>query len=394
MKKFILTFFILILSSLVMKPVEAAMLLQRVNLKAVGDIMVHDVQYRAAYDRQTGNYDFFPMFKPVKEDLKADVLIGNLETTLSGPLLGYSGYPRFNSPDNLAETLAELGFDLLFTANNHCLDKGEYGLRRTIEMLDKNGITHTGTFQSMEDREKPRVINANGISFGLLNYTYGTNGLKIPPDKEYLVNYINLEKIVNDISKLRPLVDMVVVGLHFGNEYWQTPSAEQRFLSYEAVKAGADIILGSHPHVLQPFEFIEVDHRKGFVVYSLGNFVSGQKQRYTDSGAILNLVIEKSIFDDRPQIVKVDYTPVWVRRYVNLGQLRMEVIPLKEEPSSQISLTALEQQKADEVISDVQKIWQPIKHGKNFNSILSVWANNYIPLIDPKLWLPALINLK
>jgi len=392
----LITFIIISLSSsVIISPAFSSVLLQRVNFKVVGDIMVHDVQYRSAHDWQTGNYDFLPMFEQIKENLAADVLVGNLETTLSGPKLGYSGYPRFNSPDNLAETLSKLGFDMLFTANNHSLDKGEFGLRRTIEIVEQNNISHTGTFLSEEDREKPRIIAAQGISFGFLNYTYGTNGIKAPEGKDYLVNYINLEKITEDITKLRPLVDMVVVGIHFGNEYWQSPSDEQRYLSSEIAKAGADIILGGHPHVLQPFEFIDVDgERECFVVYSLGNFVSGQKQRFTDSGAILELVIEKSILDNRPQIVKVDYTPIWVRRYVNLGRLRMEVVPVKEDIPLKVVLSSTELKKAAEVENDVKAIWQPLVYDNSFNSILSVWANNFLPITDPKWWLPTLINLK
>jgi len=379
------------LFTLTIGPAYSAILLQRVHLKVVGDIMVHDVQYRSAYDPLRGDYDFLPMFAPVIEELQADILVGNLETTLGGYELGYSGYPRFNSPDNLAETLSKLGFDMLFTANNHSLDKGESGLRRTIEVLDENNIRHTGTFQSEEDSLKPRILTANGISFGFLNYTYGTNGLKAEEGKDYLVNYINAEKIIEDIKNLRPIVEIVVVGLHFGNEYWQSPNEQQRYLADEVARAGADIILGSHPHVLQPFEFIDVGERKCFVVYSLGNFISGQKERYTDSGAILDLVIEKSVMDDHPQIVKVDFIPVWVRRYVNLRRLQIEVIPTKKD-TFKVPLTALESQKTIQVTSDVHAIWQPVSQKNNFNSILSVWANNYFPITDPKLWIPAIIN--
>ncbi|MDK2822930.1 MAG: hypothetical protein PWQ67_1933 [Clostridia bacterium] len=371
---------------------QGAVLLQRVHLKAVGDIMVHDVQYRSAYNWQDNTYDFMPMFEPVQEELKADILVGNLETTLSGSELGYSSYPRFNSPDNIAETLKKLGFDLLFTANNHCLDRGELGLKRTLEILDKNNIQHTGTFVNNTERDKPTIITTNGISFGFLNYTYGTNGLNPPKGKEYLVNYLELEKIKVDISNLRPLVDMIVIGLHFGNEYWREPTQEQKNLVHELARAGADIILGTHPHVLQPFEFIVTEHGKTFVVYSLGNFVSGQKQRYRDSGAILNLVIEKSLLDRRPKIVKVDYTPVWVRRYVLQKRLQMEVIPVKANFRLKYPLTDLEYKKLAQVERDVQEIWKPFNNDNKINNLLGIWANNYLSVIDPKSWLTILIK--
>jgi poly-gamma-glutamate synthesis protein (capsule biosynthesis protein) len=356
--------------------------------------MVHDVQYQQAFDYQTGTYDFHPMFAKVKENLQADILVGNLETTLAGPELGYSGYPRFNTPDNLAKALSELGFDLLFTANNHCLDKGEIGLKRTLEILDKNNIVHTGTFQSEEETQKPCIITANGISFGFLNYTYGTNGLKVPEGKEYLVNYIAVEKMVKEINNLKPLVDMVVVGLHFGNEYWQNPSEEQRFLVHEAAKAGAQIILGSHPHVLQPYEFIEVEGKKCFAVYSLGNFVSGQKQRYTDSGAILEIIIEKSILDKHPRIVQIDFTPVWVRRFMNAGRLKMEVIPAEKYSQGEGSLTVLEREKITQVAADVNSMWQPIIEKNNYSLFFEPWANKFLPITKPILWIPALFDIK
>ena len=336
----------------------------------------------------------FPYVCQGKDYLQADILVGNLKPTLSGPELGYSGYPRFNSPDNLAQTLAHLDFDLLFTANNHCLDKGEYGLRRTIEILDKNNILHTGTFLSEEEAQKPCIITAKGISFGFLNYTYGTNGLKVPEGKEYLVNYINVEKMIRDIEHLETLVDMVVVGLHFGNEYWQNPSEEQRYLAQKAAEAGADIILGSHPHVLQPYEFIETGDNRCFVVYSLGNFVSGQKQRYTDSGAILEIIIEKNFFDKDPRIVQIEYTPVWVRRFMDLGRLRMEVIPVEGQIHQGVPLTVAEMQKAAQVASDVQNMWVPMLEENYYNQLFSPWANKYLPITKPLFWLPALIDLK
>ncbi|MFZ5945517.1 MAG: CapA family protein [Bacillota bacterium] len=373
-------------------PASGTVFVQRVNLKAVGDIMVHDVQYRSAYNYQTQDYDFLPMFKPVLKELEADLLIGNLETTLSGEKLGYSGYPRFNSPDNIAVTLKEIGFNFLFTANNHSLDKGEYGLVRTLEILDKLHLNHTGTFADADAKRKPSIIKINGISFGFLNYTYGTNGILVPKGKDYMINYIDESQIEREIKELIPLVDMVIVGFHFGNEYWRTPSDEQRKIVLHAAQAGADIILGAHPHVLQPYEFMEVDNRQVFVVYSLGNFVSGQKERYRNSGAILNMVIEKSIVDSRPRIISVDFTPVWVRRYVSNNRLRMEVVPSEPAESLEIPLTELELRQASQVAADVNELWQPVKNPQGVNSLLGAWANNYLPVTDPKSLVAVLIK--
>ena len=373
-------------------PVESGVLLNRVHFKAVGDIMVHDVQYRSVYDHKTGEYDFTPMFLPAKEALKADILVGNLETTLSGPEIGYSSYPRFNSPDNLATTLHSFGFNLLFTANNHSLDKGVKGLKRTIEVLRKNNVKHTGTFINPEDRDELVIITANGIRFGFLSYTYGTNGLLPPRGQEYVVNLIDIPLIQEDIEKAKGQVDMVVVGLHFGDEYQRQPNHYQRDIAYKVAEAGADIILGSHPHVLQPFEFIDLGDRETFVVYSLGNFVSGQKGRYKDSGAILELVIEKSLFDHQPKIVEVNFTPVWVRRFHHENRLRMEVIPYQKEITTQKILSNHEILKLEEVNNDVLELWAPINRRPSVGQLLGVWANVSLPISNPKSWFPLLLK--
>lgn len=369
-------------------------LLHQVKLKAVGDIMVHDVQYNSMYDWKTDTYDFMPMFEPVQEFLKADILVGNLETTLSGPELGYSSYPRFNSPDNIAQTLGKLGFNFLFTANNHCLDQGEYGLKRTLRILDKYTIAHTGTFASREDRLNPRILKTNGITFGFLNYTYSTNGLEVPEGKDYLVNYLELEKIKKDIEFLRPQVEMLVVGLHFGNEYWRKPSAEQKRIANKVAEYGADIILGGHSHVLQPYEFIKVKDRQCFVVYSLGNFVSGQKKRYRNSGAILELTIEKNLFDESPKIVEVKFTPIWVRRYYHAGRLKMEVVPFSEKAALKPPLSQLEEKIFTQVNEDVNQIWEPIVKPDNINEVFSLWTNKILPPITPHWLLPFFLILE
>lgn len=376
---------ILLLFSL-QSPVEGGALVSRIHFKAVGDIMVHDVQYNSAYNYQTGQYDFSPMFQPVREALQADLLVGNLETTLSGPELGFSSYPRFNSPDNIAETLSNLKFDLLFTANNHCLDKGVSGLRRTIDVLDKNNILHTGTFKKPEDREEILIIMVKGMSFGFLNYTYGTNGLLPPQGEEYVVNLLQLNQIEEDIAKIRNKVDLVVVGLHFGVEYQREPNLQQREIVKSIADSGADIILGGHPHVLQPYEFIKVGDREAFVAYSLGNFVSGQKGRYKDSGAILDLVIEKSLFDKRPRIVEVDFTPVWVRRYFAESRLKMEVVPYENSTNTQFNnqdLRAIAQ-----VNSDVQEVWSPLKRSNFLLELIKLSTSVYLPGVNVNPWLP------
>lgn len=376
----ILIFFLFSLSSTV-----SANENNQIILKAVGDIMCHDIQYITSYRYDIKDYDFVPAFSKVKKHLDCDLLIGNLETTFSGAELGYSGYPRFNTPDALGKALKELGFGILFTANNHSLDKGEYGLKRTIDVLDNLEILHTGTFRDEAASEKHLITNIKGIHLGFLNYTYGTNGLKLSSDKDCLINYIDEEKIRQDIREIRPLVDLVVVGLHFGNEYWQKPSSAQKDLAYNLAEFGADIILGGHAHVLQPYEIIDTSNNQCFVVYSLGNFISAQKGRYKDSGAILNLTIDNLSYNKKPKISQIDYTPIWVRRYKPEGKLKFELIPY---PYNNISdkLSYLEEEKLLQVKNDVENIWQPI-YGRESSKDKIYFIKEELPLTNPFSWI-------
>jgi poly-gamma-glutamate synthesis protein (capsule biosynthesis protein) len=310
--------------------------IERATIAVVGDIMCHKGQLSTAYQSEKGSYDFTLLFREVEPYLKStDLTIGNLETTLAGKGLGYSGYPRFNSPDELARDLKAVGFDVLTTANNHCLDKGEKGLLRTLEVLDANGLYHTGTFASKEER-KPLLIEINGIRIAILAYTYGTNGIPIPKSKDYLVNLIDLEQAQQDISKAKEEgADFIIASLHFGTEYRRTPTEEQRGIAQQFFAMGTDIIFGSHPHVLQPMEKGKRINNDGtetetFIIYSLGNFISGQRDRYTDSGVILNVEIEKDFAANKTSISCIDYIPTVVQRYSDRNRIKYRVLPVEK----------------------------------------------------------------
>ena len=209
----------------------------------------------------------------------------NIRSTLIGVEIGLSSYPSFNSPKEVGAALKESGVDIVTLANNHTLDRGEKAIQSAIAHWNELDMPYTGSYLSADDQMNIRTIEKNGIIFSFLAYTYGTNGISVPEDKQYLVNLIEEEMIKQEISKAKEISDIVVVSLHFGNEYQRLPSDEQKEVAHKTANAGADIIIGHHPHVLQPMEWItKEDGKRTFVAYSLGNFLSGQLEDYRDLG--------------------------------------------------------------------------------------------------------------
>lgn len=255
----------------------------------VGDIMMHDCQIKRSYQADSNTFDVSDSFSYMKDYLKTpDIMIGNLETTLAGQYqglrrdcIGYSGYPTFNSPEILAKNLKDAGFDLVTTANNHCLDSGLSGLQSTIEELDKVGLMHIGT-----GARQLEVLEVNGITIGLLSYTYDVN-FSVDPKNCGQINTLNgyeedsISELIEQVSDLRRQgTDFVCVLLHWGTEYQSTPDEQQRMLAKRLMENGVDLIVGSHPHVVQPIEAYEIEaadgnRHRGYVCYSLGDFLSG-----------------------------------------------------------------------------------------------------------------------
>lgn len=288
---------------------------KKVLMTVVGDIMCHNTQYFDAYSN--GQYDFSYVFDDIKGYIEnADISIGNLETTFAGKERGYSSYPTFNTPEALATDLKELGIDILSTANNHSLDKGYTGLVNTIEELDKVGIEHTGTYNSEETAEQILILEKNEIRFAFLSYTYGTNGIPVPKEKDYCINLINDKKIISDLEKAKQKnPNVIVVNLHWGIEYQTSPNKEQETLANLLFENGADIILGSHPHVLQQMQKREIKLKdgtvkEGFIIYSLGNFISGQVKTNTRESIILNMDIVKNGKTGKISINNINYIPI------------------------------------------------------------------------------------
>jgi poly-gamma-glutamate capsule biosynthesis protein CapA/YwtB (metallophosphatase superfamily) len=300
----------------------------RLSLLFLGDIMQHDSQIADAYDPITKSYNYKPCFQYVKPyTLGVDLAIGNLEVTLAGT--PYKGYPQFSAPDDLLVALEDMGLDVLVTANNHCVDRGKKGLERTIQMLDSLGIQHTGTFEDELERlnEYPLLIEKNGFRLALLNYTYGTNGL--PVTEPNIVNMIDKTQISKDMAKAKEMrPDAIIVFTHWGSEYQSLPSAWQKEIGKFCFDLGADIVIGAHPHVIQPMEWNRQDNR--MIVYSLGNFVSGQRKRYTDGGAMIRFELEKVKVNDSLSFTGIDtasYILQWVYRTAD-AQKNYFVLPV------------------------------------------------------------------
>ena len=268
------------------------------TLSAIGDIMCHNTQYLDAYDKTTDTYDFSYVFDDISLYTKtADICVGNLGTAFAGEEVGYSSYPTFNPPDSLAYELKDIGLDVLSTAGNHALDKGFDGLSRTIDVLNDADISHLGTYKTEEDQNKTLIKYVKGIKIAFVNYAYGTNGIQIPSDKSFCVNLIdeNLMKTQLDNAK-KENPDIIIACMHWGNEYKTTQNSTQEDLANFLFQNGVDIILGTHPHVLEPMEKRTITledgtTKDGFVIYSLGNFISDQNAENTRNSIILNLDI-------------------------------------------------------------------------------------------------------
>ncbi len=311
-----------------------------IHLTAIGDIMCHGPNYKAAYISSSDSYDFSPFFKNISSyTSNADLTIGNLETTFAGKARGYSGYPTFNSPSELGQAIKDIGVDVLGTANNHCMDKGYSGLSSTLDVLDEMEFSHMGTSRSEEEQNSILVRNVNGINIAFLAFTYGTNGITIPKDKSFCVNLIDKELILKQLESAKRMnVDMICVNMHWGVEYQTSPNSEQKELADFLFKNGVDIIFGSHPHVLQPMEkrTITLDDgstKDGFVIYSLGNFISNQSDVNTQDTIILNLQVTKSGKDGKISIDSFDYIPVYCYNKGSSAKNRYELIDLKRSIS-------------------------------------------------------------
>lgn len=314
-----------------------------IRIAAAGDIMFHDTQLESAYDAQNSSYDFKNVFEDVKPIFSAaDLALANFETTTAGSDEGYRGYPTFNSPDEAVDAIKYAGIDVLTTANNHSLDTGSQGLKRTVEVIREKGLGSLGTYDVKPD-SRVFLKDVKGIKIAILSYTESTNGLgdQYPADElNAMINLMDEDIIKEDIQEAKDLeADLIITFMHWGIEYAEDPSDKQVEFAEMMSKEGVDIILGSHPHVIQRSEYLEVDDHETFVIYSMGNFVSNQRKETLDSGneltedgIIVNFDIRKNDKTKETTIENVEYIPTWVYRNKEKGESKYtyRILPIED----------------------------------------------------------------
>lgn len=246
---------------------------------AVGDNLIHGAIYY--YNKQAdGTYNFKDIYEHTNAYTKAaDIAYINQETICAGTALGLSHYPSFNSPYEVLDAVSDAGFDWMAASSNHSLDAGIQGVMNQLDYMKKHypDIKITGSHRSLEEANQTQVIKRNDTTFGVLGYTYGLNGYQLPKGKEYLIDLIDKNKIKQDVEKLKKVSDVQIVSMHWGTEYSFEPNEEQKDLAQFLSDLGVDVIIGEHPHVIQPMNYITgKDGNKTLVIYSLGNFLSAQ----------------------------------------------------------------------------------------------------------------------
>ena len=316
---------------------------QSLSLLAVGDVMFHNPQIKNAYKSELGYYDFSTTFSAVSPYIKiADYSMANFETTTAGSDRGYSGFPTFNSPDETLDALKGAGFNFLSTANNHSFDKGLKGVYRTIEQVRLRGFDINGTFHPDTQYDTRFLLKEiNGIKLGILSLTYGLNGFEASYDSKTLYENVNLifdsSFVMSQLGLMDDLgVDVSIVFIHWGNEYQLNPSSHQEKLAKDMISWGADIILGSHPHVIQKSEIVVHNDEAKYIIYSMGNFISNQSRntlpsipnsKFTEDGVMVYIELERDSPHDSVRIKKVKHYPSWVYKFYDSGALNYAILP-------------------------------------------------------------------
>lgn len=278
------------------------------HLFMVGDALIHSAVYQDA-KQADGTYDFKPMLELIKPiSSQYDLVYYNQETILGGTELGLSNYPRFNSPYEVGDAFIDAGFNMVSLATNHTMDKNEQGVINSVNYWSqhKDSVVYSGQWTSFESRENEvsQIYEKNGIRYAFLSYTTWTNGLETPAGKEYLNNVYSDEKASADIAKVRDKADVIIVAMHWGTEYSLGVSYDQERIAKFLSEQGVQIIIGAHPHVVEPVEYI--NDGKTFVIYSLGNFISDQEGNERLTGLMMSLDIKKKVDIDDSVTVTVE----------------------------------------------------------------------------------------
>jgi hypothetical protein len=331
------------------------------SLFFVGDLMGHDPMIKAAWNESKGVYEYTHWFQYLTPMLKNyNFAIGNLEVTLGGR--PYKGYPQFSSPDAYAAGIQAAGFNFLITANNHSQDRGRAGLERTLYVLDSLKIPHTGTFKDTLTRTNtyPYIIETNGVKIAFLNATYGTNGLQVVHPN--VVNMMDSVTMKKDIEKARSNgANFIIATMHWGNEYQRNESDEQKKWALWLADQGVDAIIGMHPHVVEPMKFItskKYPNKQIPVAYSLGNFISNQRERYKDGG--IGVELRLKIQGGKVSFRSWGYMPFWCYLGGNpRGYYALPVSDVEKNPSK-YNLSAVDQAKMETFAEDTRTLLKGI----------------------------------
>lgn len=278
-----------------------------VSFLGVGDNLIHDTVYKDC-QQADGSYDFTKLYTNIKEDVqKADIAFINQETILGGTALGLSGYPTFNSPTEIAQNLEDVGFNVANLATNHCLDRSEQGIINALDAFSKTDIVTDGIYTSTEAFDTIPTFKKKGITFSFLAYTYGTNGIEAP--NGYNVSYFDEEQIKKEVQEAKKVSDVIIVSAHWGDENTFMPNDFQKQYAQLFADCGVDVVIGTHPHTIQPVEWIQgKDGHSMLCVYSLGNFMGGMLKAQNVIGGQIEFDFVKTSKDI--EIQNVQWTPI------------------------------------------------------------------------------------
>ena len=325
-----------------------------VSFVAAGDNLIHAVVYRDAKTNAGGyGYDFKPMYALVKpEIMKNDFAFINQETLLCGGVLPLSTYPAFSSPTEVGDAVIDAGFNLINNANNHSLDKGYKGIQAASAYWNsKSGLIMDGIYTSQADHNRIRILEKKGVKMALVSDTWYTNGISIPKNEPWCTE-TNFNDVLNKVKEARKMADVVLVSMHWGNEYHTDVCNDQKIQARKLAEAGADIIIGNHPHSIQNLEWITTkDKRKVIVAYALGNFISGQDKFGTMIGGILEMKITKS--DGKITLGSAVFKPVVT--YYEPGYKNFRICPLSQYTGAMASKHFLTQKGVDMSPSHIEK---------------------------------------
>ena len=311
------------------------------SLFMVGDALIHSCVYQDAKTAD-GGYDFKPMLELIKPiSSKYDLVYYNQETVLGGTELGLSNYPRFNSPYEVGDAFIDAGFNMVSLATNHTMDKGEAGVTNSVNYWKKHTdkVVYSGQWISQEDRDQQtaQIYEVNGIKYAFLSYTTWTNGLETPRGKEYLNNVYSDEKAAADIAKVKDKCDLIIVAMHWGTEYSLGVNSDQDRIATFLSNQGVQLIIGAHPHVVEPVEYI--NDGKTFVVYSLGNFISDQEGNERLTGLMMSVNIKKVVEPDDTVKVTIESPRaelIYTKSYYG-GKRNFKVYPYSQLNTSLLS---------------------------------------------------------